>query len=398
MYWLEVSIVTGEQVAEGVAAAVEPFAYQETVVLEQLGDPHDLNPNAMLPYVTVKFYVAETDDTPALRQAIIDKVAAIQADFPAEFPTFRPLQEEDWANAWKVHYKPFRLGQRFWIQPSWEPAVEAEPTDIVLTLDPGMAFGTGLHATTQLCLALLEEWVEPGDRVLDVGTGSGILAIAAAKLCASQVVAIDNDPLAVAATQGNLAMNGVENQIHVWQGELTSVPVEPYNVVVVNILAPIIILLLREGGLMQYVAPHGHLILSGLINVQKEEVEAAVAAAGGIIRSVRQDGDWLALHVSRKTYKDRAEFLIKYFEWVNREYPQNQWQTGTEIARQWLKLLNTDTKLSVEEVTAFIDTVDQNKDRGSGWFDLALGVGSWARANEFPLPYMYWPVGIAEQN
>lgn len=297
MYWLEVSIVTGEQVAEGVAAAVERFAYQETVVLEQLGDPHDLNPNAMLPYVTVKFYVAETDDTPALRQAIIDKVAAIQTDFPAEFPTFRPLQEEDWANAWKVHYKPFRLGQRFWIQPSWEPAVEAEPTDIVLTLDPGMAFGTGLHATTQLCLALLEELGQPGDRVLDIGTGSGILAIAAAKLGASSVIAIDNDPLAVTATQGNLLMNGVENQIQVWQGELTSVPVEPYNIVVVNILAPIIILLLREGGLLQYVAPNGHLILSGLINMQKEEVEAAVAAAGGVIRFARQDGDWLALHV-----------------------------------------------------------------------------------------------------
>ncbi|MEI2612805.1 MAG: 50S ribosomal protein L11 methyltransferase [Candidatus Promineifilaceae bacterium] len=297
MYWLEVAIVTGEQVAEGVAAAVEPFAYQETVVLEQLGDPDDLNPNAMLPYVTVKFYVAETDDTPALRQAIIDKIAAIQPDFPAEFPTFRPLQEEDWANAWKVHYKPFKLGQRLWIQPSWEPAINAEADDIVLTLDPGMAFGTGLHATTQLCLALLEEVVQPGGRVLDVGTGSGILAIAAAKLGASSVVAIDNDPLAVAATQGNRAMNGVENQVQVWQGELATVPVEPYDVVVVNILAPIIILLLREGGLLNYVAPDGHLILSGLINVQKEEVEAAVAAAGGIVRSARQDGDWLALHV-----------------------------------------------------------------------------------------------------
>ncbi|MCB1045476.1 MAG: 50S ribosomal protein L11 methyltransferase [Acidobacteria bacterium] len=297
MYWLEVSIVTGEQAAEGVAAAIEPFAYQETVVLEQLGDPDDLDPNAMLPYVTVKFYVAEENDTPALRQAIIAKVAAIQSDFPAQFPTFRPLQDEDWANAWKVHYKPFKLGQRLWIQPSWEKAVDAAATDIVLTLDPGMAFGTGLHATTQLCLALLEELVEPGDRVLDVGTGSGILAIAAAKLGAASVTAIDNDPLSITATQGNVAMNHVESLVQVWQGELVSVPVEPYDVVVVNILAPVIIGLLRSGGLLHYVAPDGHLILSGLIAIQKEEVSEAVAAAGGSIISARQDGDWLALHV-----------------------------------------------------------------------------------------------------
>ncbi len=300
MYWLEVSIVTGEQVAEGVAAAVEPFAYQESVVLEQLGDPEDLNPTAMLPYVTVKFYVSEKDDSPAYRQAIIERVAAIQSEFRTELPTFRILQEEDWANAWKIHYKPFKLGQRLWIQPSWEPAVAAEADDIVLTLDPGMAFGTGLHATTQLCLALLEELVQPGDRVLDVGTGSGILAIAAAKLGASTIIAIDNDELAVTATQGNLALNGVERQVQVWRGELGSVPVEPYQVVVVNILAPIIIALLREGGLLNYVAPGGHLVLSGLIEIQQEDVAAAVAAAGGVIHTSRQDGDWLALHITLK--------------------------------------------------------------------------------------------------
>ncbi|MCL4868387.1 MAG: 50S ribosomal protein L11 methyltransferase [Anaerolineae bacterium] len=297
MYWLEISIITREQFAEGVAAAFQPFAYQESVVLEQLGDPDDLDPNALLPYVTVKFYVPESEDTPELRQTIVAHAAAIQNDLPAEFPTFRILQEEDWANAWKVHYKPFKLGQRLWIQPSWEKAVDAAATDIVLTLDPGMAFGTGLHATTQLCLALLEEVIQPGDRVLDVGTGSGILAIAAAKLGASQVIAIDNDPLAVTATQGNITLNQVETQVQTWQGELATVPVEPYQVVVVNILAPVIITLLRQGGLLNYVAPGGHLLLSGLIAVQQEEVMAAVAAAGGHLTTARQDGDWVALHI-----------------------------------------------------------------------------------------------------
>jgi ribosomal protein L11 methyltransferase len=307
MYWLEISVRTDGEGAEAVAEVLRPFAYQESVVLEQLGDDATADPDALESVVTVKIYVPEEDDSPGLRRRVAEILYHMGRLYPIPEPVFRELADEDWANAWKDHYRPFRLGRRLKIWPTWLPREsddDVRPDDIVLVLDPGMAFGTGLHPTTQGCLRALEDIVEPGISVLDAGTGSGILAIAAAKLGATEVAAFDTDSLAVRATVDNAAQNGVQHLLHVWRGELDSVRVEEsrpsWDVVVANILAPVIIQLLRENGLLDYVAPDGRLILSGIILEQGPAVEGAIAEAGGqVIRTITA-GDWVTYIAGRR--------------------------------------------------------------------------------------------------
>ena len=302
MYWLEVSVKTDGEGAEAVAEMLRPFAYQESVVLEQLGDETTADPDALEPFVTVKIYVPEDDDSPVLRRRIAEILYHLSRLYPLPEPVFRELADEDWANAWKEHYRPFRLGRRLVIWPAWldrESAVDARSDDIVLTHDPGMAFGTGLHPTTQGCLQALEQIVRPGMSVLDAGTGSGILAIAAVKLGASTVAAFDTDALAVRATQDNAARNTIGDGINVWRGELDSVTAQTgraqWDVVVANILAPVIIGLLTDKGLLNLVAPGGQLVLSGIIEEQAPDVAAALTAVGGQVEQTITAGDWVTL-------------------------------------------------------------------------------------------------------
>ena len=303
MYWLEVSVITDGEGAEAIAEALKPFAHQESVVLEQLGDMEDLDPNALEPAVTVKIYASEEKDTPAYRQHIEEVIYQYGRLYPIPPPTFRKLEDQDWANAWKEHYHPFRIGNKIWIQPSWLDPKEnlddsevdgIRPDDVVLILDPGMAFGTGLHPTTQMCMRALEAVVKPGMTVLDVGTGSGILAIAAAKLGASRLLAFDTDVLAVKATEENMEKNGVAEKISLFQGTLDHIEEKGWNVVVVNILAPVIINLFQNDGLMSYVGANGRLILSGIIEEQGAGLETAVAEAGGCVVEKLQVRDWVS--------------------------------------------------------------------------------------------------------
>ena len=297
----EISVVTDGEAAEAVAEVLRPFAYQDSVVLEQLGDMHSLDPMAVDPAVTVKIYVPQEEDTPQLRRRIEEILYHMNRLYPVPEPRFLILEEKDWAHAWKENYHPFRIGRRIWIRPSWyendqsPDGNKAAADDIILVMDPGMAFGTGLHPTTQTCLIALEDTVQPGDTVLDVGTGTGILAIAAAKLGASRITAVDTDVLAVKASTENARINHASAMLSVWQGDLSSVPRKQWDIVVVNILAPVIINLLENGGLLSYIKPGGRLIMSGIIDEQKPDVEAAVVAAGGTIISRLHRRDWVTL-------------------------------------------------------------------------------------------------------
>lgn len=307
MYWLEISVKTDGEAAEAVAEMLRPFAHQDGVVLEQLGDMDNLDPDALEPEVTVKIYVPEDRDTPELRQRIAEILYHMNRLYPVPPPIFVKLEEEDWANAWKIHYHPFRVGNKIWIQPSWLSAEEAQKSedgddrvkadDIILTLDPGMAFGTGLHPTTQMCMQALESGLAPGMSVLDVGTGSGILAVLAAKLGAQPIHGVDTDEVAVKSAGLNAAQNGVGEMISLAQGTLADVTQKEWDVVVVNILAPVIVLLLARDGLLGYVKRNGRLILSGIIDQQLPDVATAVTEAGGQILHEYHVRDWVGLVV-----------------------------------------------------------------------------------------------------
>lgn len=304
MYWLEVSVITDGEGAEAVAEKLRPFAYDDGVVIEQLGDMNSVELDALDTAVTVKIYLPQEQDTPQTRRRIEEVIYFLGRLYPIPPPTYRKLQEEDWANAWKAHYHPFRVGEKIWIQPSWmdEDAsvvtFDIRPDDVVLTLDPGMAFGTGLHPTTQMCLQALEETIVPGGTVLDVGTGSGILSIAAAKLGAAELLGIDVDKVAVKTAVANAALNDVTFEVS--QGTLAELPLRKWDVVVVNILAPVIIQLLQEDNLLAYAAADGLLILSGIIDEQVEDVKTAVVQAGGQVIKTLTVRDWVTLIVASK--------------------------------------------------------------------------------------------------
>lgn len=201
--------------------------------------------------------------------------------------TFRQLHEEDWANAWKEYYRPERIGP-FLIIPSWlSPPVLADA--IPIRLDPGMAFGTGAHPTTQLCLAMLPTVVRPGHLVYDIGTGSGILAIAAAKLGA-KVRAVDKDPVAVRVAAENCALNQVA--IPVMSGDLLANLAEPADLIIANILAEVVIELIPQA--VAKLKPGGAVLASGIIEQKAAKVRAALASAGFKIVNSLQKEDWVA--------------------------------------------------------------------------------------------------------
>jgi ribosomal protein L11 methyltransferase len=295
VYWLEVSVTCDGEAAEAVAEYLRPYAYNDGVVLEQLGDDTRQELDALQSDVSVKIYLSAEQDTPALRRRIEEALYHLGRLYPIPPPRFRRLEDKDWANAWKEHYHPFRIGQHLLIQPTWSKPDVAGPDDLVIQLDPGMAFGTGLHPTTQMCLQALEDHVQADARVLDVGTGSGILAIAAARLGASRVLGVDVEPLAVVTASENIRQNGVSATVQARQGELSTVSERNWDIVVVNILAPVIINLLSGAELLDYVAEGGNLLLSGIIDEQADAVEKALIAAGGVVVTTLNVRDWVTI-------------------------------------------------------------------------------------------------------
>ncbi|MES2463013.1 MAG: 50S ribosomal protein L11 methyltransferase [Armatimonadota bacterium] len=231
-----------------------------------------------------------------LENTLLTLRSALSNDFPASTPeiTIRFVAEEDWADAWKQYFKPQRIGDFFIVKPTWEPFSPANQ-DLVIEIDPGMAFGTGLHATTRLCLRALEKRVTPDMTVADVGTGSGILAIGAALLGASYVEATDIDPLAVRIARENVAVNRLEDRISV--EEATSPPEGPFQLIVANILADVILAMTPD--LYDALMPEGILIASGIIENRSEDVRRGLEFAEFKILQTESDGEWVAITARR---------------------------------------------------------------------------------------------------
>ncbi|MBC8136633.1 MAG: 50S ribosomal protein L11 methyltransferase [Fibrella sp.] len=209
--------------------------------------------------------------------------------------TIRFVAEEDWATAWKQYFKPQKIGERFVVKPTWEE-YDAAPGDVVIQIDPGMAFGTGLHATTRLCLAGLERHIFPGATVADVGTGSGILAVGAVLLGAGSAEAVDNDPLAVRIAQENVDLNGVADRVTVC--EAAQPPAGEFDFVVANILAHVIIALSAE--LFRATKPGGWLISSGILaGPSAEQVAKQLRSVGYGDTEILTEGEWASVVARR---------------------------------------------------------------------------------------------------
>lgn len=299
MSWLEVCVKARDaREAEAVAEVLQLFALgDEGVVLEQLGNPDDLDPRAMLPETLVKLVVIDGRGSAEFRAKLQNKLTANQ--LPQAI--FTPIEEQDWATAWRDNYQPLPIGNRFWIWPSWVPVEGVSEDALVLVLDPGMAFGTGTHPTTQLCLMLLEERIRPNMSLLDLGCGSGILSIGASKLGACPIISVDTDEIAISSTEYNAQLNQCHNQIDIIHGSLGDAPQQKWDIVVANILAPILITLLEQDGLLDTVKADGYLILSGILEQQTAAITAVVEKLGGDVVEILQQEEWVALLVKHRS-------------------------------------------------------------------------------------------------
>lgn len=208
------------------------------------------------------------------------------------------VDEEDWATAWKQYYHPVKISSRFTIVPTWEDYTPVESDELIVELDPGMAFGTGTHPTTVMCMQALEKYIKKGDAVVDVGTGSGVLSIGAAMLGAESVHALDLDPVAVKAAMENIALNQVDSVVKVTQGNLLDSIHGAPDVVVANILADIIMSFSADAA--ELLPTDGLFIVSGIIEEKRDEVKADLTAKGfDIIEAVLME-DWVALIAKKK--------------------------------------------------------------------------------------------------
>lgn len=207
------------------------------------------------------------------------------------------VAEQDWTESWKAAFKPFRLGEHMVVKPSWETA-ELRPGDHVIEIDPGMAFGTGTHETTGMCVALVEKYVKPGDRVIDIGTGTGILAIAAAHMGAGPVLATDLDAVAVRVAAENVRVNGFEGVIDVRCGDLLDVVQESGDVVIANIIADVIIMLAAP--VRQRIVDGGLFICSGISAQRLDDVLAALKDAGYRVLEALTQGEWCAVAARKR--------------------------------------------------------------------------------------------------
>lgn len=204
--------------------------------------------------------------------------------------------DSDWKDKWKEFFKPSRISERIVIKPSWEEYIE-EPGDLVIEIDPGMAFGTGTHETTSMVIGLIEKYMKEGDSLLDLGCGSGILSIAAAKLGASKVMGIDIDEDAVRVTKENVAANGVDSVVDARTGDVTKESFGEYDMVAANLMAELIVMI--SEGVKSSIKNGGIFISSGILEEKEDMVSAALRDVGFTILETCRKGEWVAIAAER---------------------------------------------------------------------------------------------------
>lgn len=302
-YWLEVSLTVDGELAEAVAEVLRRYI-PAGVVIEStavLAGPADENGQAVGP-LRVSGYIPIDEHLKETRQKIEEGLWYLGRISPLPAADFKRIQEVNWMEAWKDHYHPIPIGKQLLILPAW-----INPTDnqrIPIRIELGMAFGTGTHPTTQLCLALVEDFISAREdktdlKVIDIGCGSGILSIAALKLGADRALGVDIDVEAIRASSENARINGIGNQLELGVGSVAEVRAGKFgfqkgHLVLANILAPVLVDLLDQD-MGELLLPGGRLILSGILAEQSTEVESAVSKHALTLRRKVQFGDWVAL-------------------------------------------------------------------------------------------------------
>lgn len=311
MKWSEIAIHTTNEAVEPVSNILHEAGASGVVIEDPLelikerenvfGEIYQLNPNdypeegvIVKAYLPVTSFLGETVD--AIKESI-NNLLLYDIDLGLNAVSISEVHEEEWATAWKKYYHPVKISERFTIVPTWEEYEPVSSDELIIELDPGMAFGTGTHPTTVMCIQALERTIQPGDLVVDVGTGSGVLSIASALLGAKHVQALDLDEVAVRSAKVNVKLNKVQDRIDVSQGNLLDGVDEQADVVVANILAEVIMRFTDDVG--KVVKPGGHFIASGIINPKKEDVKNAIVSAGFTIEETLQMEDWVAIIAKR---------------------------------------------------------------------------------------------------
>ncbi|KPU44123.1 ribosomal protein L11 methyltransferase [Oxobacter pfennigii] len=307
--WAEITVVTSYESIEAVSA----IFYEEGAAGVSIEDPRDVILSNTAPrdwdYIDekllpkdngeakVKGYFPYKDTIEDTLKAIgnsVDKLEEYGLDKGKGEITVREVREQDWANAWKEYYKPFKIGEHIIIKPSWENYDKKEG-DIIVELDPGMAFGTGTHETTKLCIELLEKYIKTNDRVFDIGCGSGILSIVSSKLGATDITGVDIDEVAVRSSMENVKLSGREN-VKIIHGNLFDVVKGKANIIVANIIADVIIGIC--GKIPDFLEDCGVFISSGIIKDRAEDVRLAFEENNFEIIEKREQGEWVAYGVT----------------------------------------------------------------------------------------------------
>ena len=312
MNWLEVSLSVDGELAEAVADVLARFA-PNGVATEQ-GVRHDTQSAEGVPQgpVTVRAYLAEDDQTEATRLRIEESLHYLGMIRPLPKPAFRLIADQNWMEAWKRHYKPIAIGRRLIIVPVWVASPAGDR--VAVKFNPGMAFGTGTHPSTQLCLELIERALDPqAERTertairpttsIDVGCGSGILSVAALRLGATSALGVDTDPEAIANARENAAANGIGPELELGVGSVREILGGKFtrrraSLVAANILAQVIAGLFAEG-LADLLEEDGTMVLGGILEDHVAMVLSAAAKAGLSPRDRLQTGDWVALSMKR---------------------------------------------------------------------------------------------------
>lgn len=304
MKWLEVAVTVEPEYQDSVSQVLLDQGVQGLEIVDPDVFRQVLDENRYLDYAddgliesygdkaVIKAYISADRNAEELKSRLDKEFQSILGMIPGY--SFRIRDDSEWKDNWKKYYKTFRISKRVVIKPTWEVYMP-EGGEVVVELEPGMAFGTGTHETTKMCAEYLDELVIGDEKVLDLGCGTGILGIIAAKLGAGEVICVDIDDAAYKACTENVEKNGVSEKVRVVCGELKDIETEQYDIIVANIIADVILSLLPE--FKKYSSDRTAILLSGIIADRREEVVSAVEKYGYHLVNEKKEGEWVAMHI-----------------------------------------------------------------------------------------------------